>query len=207
MKAIIAYMLLAGAGLAAGLTQAAPRDAGHQDAVVLKLQSMVKKLSAERDAAVAAAEGLNARIQQTDRELAELKKSKTGLGAELDAQRGAASDYRSRWQSSEGRYKSLAEDHERLSKTNSERERELAGLMTKQQEIAHRLEVCGQHNVKLYQAAEELLQRYQNKGTFTGLLQDEPLLQFQQVEMETIKQEYQDRLHEGHLSQQTQAGP
>ncbi|WP_150047644.1 MULTISPECIES: hypothetical protein [Methylomonas] len=207
MKAIIACMLLGGAGLAPGLAQAVPREAGHQDAVVSKLQSMVKKLTAERDAALAAADSLDARLQQTDRELAELKKSKTGLGVELDAQRGAASEYRNRWQSSEGRYKSLADDYEKLSKTKSAREQELAEFMAKQQETAHRLDECGQHNVKLYQAAEELLQRYQNKGTFSGLLQDEPLLQFQQVDMENIRQEYEDRLREGRLSQQSQAEP
>jgi hypothetical protein len=40
-----------------------------------------------------------------------------------------------------------------------------------------------------------LLERYQGKGTFEGLLQDEPLLQFQSVEMQNIVQEYEDTIN------------
>jgi len=41
------------------------------------------------------------------------------------------------------------------------------------------------------------LDRYQNKGAFGSLLQDEPILQFNSVEMESIVQDYEDKLNSG----------
>jgi hypothetical protein len=56
------------------------------------------------------------------------------------------------------------------------------------------LQSCESKNIKLYEAAEEILTAYDNYGVFNSLLESEPIFQIKSVEMEGIVQEYEDKL-------------
>lgn len=71
----------------------------------------------------------------------------------------------------------------------------LKNVQGEYQNSSEQLKLCGNHNSKLVSSAKELLERYQNKGTFDGFLQTEGVLQFKSVEMENIVQEYEDKIN------------
>ncbi|WFP51099.1 hypothetical protein PL263_03520 [Methylomonas sp. EFPC3] len=187
---------------------AAPREASKDSGAVLKLQGMVKSLTAERDAAQAETAKLNEQLKQ----LEQLKKehsaavaAKEQLGSELSAQRNAAGEVRERLEKSNARLQEAFSKNQELSQAKAELAGQLAALKGKQQITEQQLNVCGEHNLKLYEAGKDLLQRYQNKGALSGLLEQETLLQFNSVEMENIVQEYEDKLRAGKLAEQTAA--
>lgn len=197
------HAVVAGLALALSVSvQAAPREANKNDAAVLKLQGMVKSLTAERDAAKAEADKMKAEIEQLKQEKASALAGKEALNAELSAQKNAQQDARNRLEQSNARLQESMDKHKQVSQAKQELGAQLEQLKVKQQSTEQQLGVCQDHNLKLYQSATELLDRYQNKGVLTNLLQDEPVLQFQSVEMESIVQEYQDKLSAGQFKQE-----
>lgn len=202
-KSALAFTLLIAFALLPDASQAVPRDANANNGAVIKLQAMVKSLSSERDAAKAENAGLAAEVDQLKREKADALAAKDSLSSELSAQKNTAEAVRNRLGSTESRLHDVSDKYAKTSSAKAELERELAALKAQQQSTEQQLQTCGRHNVKLYQSAEELLERYQNKGTFSGLLQDEPLLQFQSVDMQNIVQEYQDQLSAGRYGQES----
>lgn len=181
---------------------AAPRESNKNDAAVLKLQGMVKSLTAERDAAKAETDKLTAEIAQLQQEKAAAVAGKEALGGELSAQKAVQQEARNRLEQSNARLQESMDKHKQVSQAKQELGNQLEQLKVKQQTTEQQLGVCGEHNLKLYQSATELLDRYQHKGVLTNLLQEEPVLGFQSVEMEAIVQEYQDKLSAGQFKQE-----
>lgn len=189
--------------------QAAPRDAGKADSgVVLKLQAMVKSLTAERDAAKAESAKLTEQLQQFE----QLKKdhsaavaAKEQLGSELSAQKNSNGEVRDRLEKTNARLVEVIEKHKEVSQAKAEINAQLTALNGKQQATEQQLGVCDSHNLKLYEAGKELLERYENKDALASLLEHEAVLQFKSVEMETIVQEYEDKLNAGKYQKQSAA--
>lgn len=176
---------------------AAPREAAKNDGAMLKLQAMVKSLTAERDAA-------KTELEKLTSELAELKEDKSSalaavdsLNSELAAQKASNGALRDRLDKTQTSLHETSEKHKEVSQAKAVLSNEFEALNAKQQATEQQLAICGEHNVKLSQAAHELLERYQDKGTLSSLMQDEPILQFQSVEMENLIQEYQDKVNDG----------
>ena len=61
---------------------------------------------------------------------------------------------------------------------------------------------CRTHNRKLCTIAGELVEKYQTKGVGDALFQNEPFTGIKQIEVETIIQEYQDRIEDQNLDAQ-----
>ncbi len=175
--------------------QAAPREAAKNDGAVLKLQAMVKSLTTERDAAKAEAAAMVAELEQLKKDKASALAAKEALGGELSAQKNSNGEVRGRLEATNSRLLEVIEKHKQVTQAKNELSNELAQVKTSQQATQQQLASCDQHNVKLYQSAKELLERYQSKGTLSGLLQEEPLLKFNSVEMESIVQDYEDKLN------------
>ena len=197
------HATLAGLTLVLSMSvQSAPREANKNDAAVLKLQGMVKSLTAERDAAKAEVDKLKAENTQLQQEKAAALAGKEALGSELSAQKAAQQEARNRLEQTNTRLQESLDKHKQVSQARQELNTQLEQLKAKQQGTEQQLGICEDHNLKLYQSATELLDRYQNKGVLTNLLQDEPVLGFQSVEMEAIVQEYQDKLAAGQFKQE-----
>ena len=185
--------------------QAAPRDAGKQDnGAVLKLQAMVKSLTGERDAAKAESVKLAAEIEKLKKEntenvakLSAADAAKQQLDGELTAQKTSNTRVQETLEQYKTRLQEVIEKHKEVTQSKNELSNELAALKGKQQATEQQLTQCTDHNVKLYQSGKDLLERYQNKGTLGAILQDEPVLQFNSVEMENINQDYEDKLKSG----------
>ena len=197
---LISLCLLA--GLLPASSSAAPRDAAKGDnGAVLKLQAMVKSLTTERDNAKAETAKLTAELEQLKKDdskkIAAAESAKQQLDGELNAQKSSNSDVRDRLDKTSGKLTELGDKYKELSQSKNLLANELAGLQQKQAATEHQLSSCTEHNVKLYESSRELLDRYENKGTFSSILQNEPALKFHSVEMESIIQEYEDKLRAG----------
>lgn len=190
--------------------QAAPREAAKNDGAVLKLQALVKSLTAERDAAKAESAKLAEQLQ----ELEQVKKAhlaavaaKDQISSELSAQKNSTGEVRERLEKTNARLTELIDKHKEVSQAKAELLTQVSTLNAKQQATEQQLGVCDTQNVKLYEAAKELLERYENKGTLASVLQNEALLQFNSVEMESIVQDYEDKLSASKYQKQSSANP
>jgi len=195
-------LLLLLACLAPTVLQAAPRDAGKADnGAVLKLQSMVKSLTSERDAAKAETAKVTAELEQLKKDnskaIATATAAKEQVDSELSAQKSNNTEVRDRLEKTNTRLLEVIEKYKEQSQSKNELSNELSSLKAKQQATEQQLASCGEHNVKLLESSKELLERYHTKGTFGSLLQDEPALQFNGVEMENLIQDYEDKLKAG----------
>ncbi len=199
LKTLFAIVLLTGHMTTA---HAAPREAGKGDGgAVLKLQAMVKSLTTEKDAAKAETAKVSAELDTLKKESSASAKAadaaKQQLDSELSEQKNSNTQVRERLDQTNARLLEVIEKYKVLNQNKGAVENELAELKNKQQVTEQKLASCTEHNVKLYESGKELLERYQNKGTISSLLQDEPALQFNSVEMESIIQEYEDKLRSG----------
>jgi len=178
-------------------SQAAPR---HAEAAVLKLQSMVKTLSSERDAAIMEAAKLQAEIERLKKLNSAAATAKEQVETELTAQKHSKAELLDKLDKTQAKLLDANNKNQEISQAKNKLNNELTALNTKQQATGQLLEICGAHNLKLYQSAKELLYRYQHKGALESLLQnDEPLLRLKSVEMENIVQDYEDKLNANKL--------
>lgn len=205
MKIIVSKVSKISCSVAAVLISAtldaAPRDANRNDGAVMKLQTMVRSLSAERDALKAEKDGLVAELERLKKEKADVAAERDALSVELATQKHTVSALQTRLGNTETRLQNVSEKYSQTSHAKTELEQSLTRLTSDKQKTDQQLKTCVEHNVKLYESAKELLERYENKGTLSGLLQDEPLLGFQSVEMQNVVQEYQDRLEAGRFKE------
>lgn len=167
-------------------------DAGGQ--MVNRLQGMVRQVTKERDV-------LKTENAKLKTELNALKKDKDTLEAEnssisnkLAGERSNLGKLRVRQEQTYDKLVEVVEKYKELNKVKNQLTLDLKASQNQYQQTSEQLETCGRHNGKLISAANELLDRYQNKGTFSGLMQSEGLLQFESVEMENIVQEYEDKI-------------
>lgn len=184
------------------LAQAAPREAGKQDAgAVQKLQAMVKSVTSERDAAKAETAKLTAELDQLKKEssksLATVTAAKDQLDSELNAQKSSNTEVHDRLEKTNTRLLEVIEKYKELNQAKNMLATEFNAMKARQEATEQQLNICGEHNVKLLQSAKQLLDVYQHKSTLSSLLQQEPILQFNSIEMETIVQEYEDKLNAG----------
>ncbi|MDP3334472.1 MAG: hypothetical protein Q8Q40_09700 [Methylococcaceae bacterium] len=197
MNKFIKVSILIAGSLSSLTLQAAPRQPAADNGALVKLQATVKSLTAERDAATAEAAALKSEVEQLKKENSAAVSTKEQLGSELSAQKNSNSEVRDRLEKTNAKLLEVIEKYKVLNQAKADLGNELTVVKGKQQAAEQQLVTCSDHNVKLLQSGQELLDRYQSKGTLATLLQDEPILQFQSVEMETIAQEYQDKLNSG----------
>lgn len=175
----------------------APREASKNDAALMKLQATLKAITAERDAAKTDLAKLNGEIEQLRKDKSAAEAVKDDLNGSLAAQRNSNQALQGRLQNTEARLSESSEKAKELAQAKADLAQELSSLKAKQQATEQQLLLCGQHNAQLIKSADELLEKYQSKGTFASLMQDEPLLQFQSVEMEGIVEQYRDNIQAG----------
>jgi len=187
-----------------GVVHAAVRDGGGNAKIVNKLQTMVKEISAERDLLKTGNDKLTAELEQLKKDLAKLKEENTAaaseeakLSGELSAQKSSADQLRGRLDSTTAKLHEVIDKYNALNKSKNELNAEHAALQNTQKFTASELQQCESKNTKLYEGAKEVIEGYQscrNRGIMDALIESEPVLQINNVEFETIVQEYEDKL-------------
>lgn len=146
------------------------------------LRSQQAALKAQAEAAVAAppkpaAPAVN---PQSERRLRE----QAAQIAELKAQLEATQQSLAKWQAG---YKDAA-DAVRV------REEEVIARRAEQEQATGYATSCSARNARLVEIGRELLDRYENKGVFASLLDQEPITQLHRVALEEQVQDYQSRI-------------
>ncbi len=177
-------------GLQAGVREAS----GGSGKMVAKLQAMMRQVSKERDNLKIENAKLKTELDGLNKQHKALVADEKKVSRKLLSQQGNNRKLEARQQQTYDKLVQVVEKYKALKQQKHKLSTEYAQLQQVQQSTDEQLSICGQHNVKLISSAEELLQRYQDKGTFAALLQSEGLLQFKSVEMESIVQDYEDEI-------------
>jgi hypothetical protein len=95
----------------------------------------------------------------------------------------------------------LEEEKNLLTKTKKKHEDQIRALekeldekISEVRSLESRNENCANKNARLCIIADELLDRYENKGVMSSLLQKEPMTQIKKVELEELTNEYRENI-------------
>lgn len=193
IKLLAVPVLLVGSQLPANV-QSAPRSADGNNKVIIKLQAMVKEMASERDQLKAEKDKLASEIDQLKKENVKAASAEDRLNSELSAQKESNAAVSNSLQQTHARLLEVIEKYNVLNKSKNELSAQHGNLQNIQKQTQSELSSCETKNMKMFEAAEDLLKRYDSKGVLDELLQDEPILQFKSVEMQNIVQEYEDKL-------------
>ncbi len=193
IKVIVISILLIGSLLSATV-QAAPRAADGNNKVVLKLQTIVRDMTAERDQLKTEKDKLASEIEQVKKEKSAAASAEDRLSGELAAQKSSNDEVRNKLEQTHAKLLEVIDKYNALNKAKNELSATHDNLQNTQKQTETNLQSCEAKNIKMFEAAKEVLNSYENKGVMDALLKSEPVLQFKSVEMESIIQEYEDKL-------------
>lgn len=151
-----------------------------------RAQHMLRRVSAERDTLQAD----NAKLQA---EIAQLKSQLGGLNRKLETTRAAGANALA---DAKERHNELQQQLAQLTQTLQQTEEAKRQLEQTSAAQAKQIDVCGTNNAKLYQVNLELLDQYQRKGVWDALRQREPFTGLKQVEIESLVEEYRDKIED-----------
>jgi hypothetical protein len=201
---VAASILLLGSFLS-GIVHAAPRDGGGSGKAVAKLQAMIRDITTERDALKTERDTIKTQLETDTKkltdEITKLKQENTAsaasesrLSSELSAQKSNNEAITGRLDKTNTRLLEVIEKYKALNQEKNELTATHASLEDVQRQTKTELQSCEGKNLKMYEATKALLKNYENKGVLETMLHKEPFLQIKTVEMETIAQEYEDKL-------------
>jgi len=175
---------------------ATPRD-GDSSAGDARLRMLLQQATAQVSQLQSKNASLESELQQVQDQLDELKKDKASVDNSLKSkQREAATlarkgeQYQEQNQMLRTRLTELADQYRELAdglKVSEERRAELRSLA---RDYDLRVVACEKNNESLYTISMELIEKYENKGMFTSLLQREPLTKLKRVQIENMLDEY-----------------
>jgi chromosome segregation ATPase len=182
----------------------ARKPSENNSAAMMKLQATIKTLTDESEAAKAEIAKLTteneqgkSKIKQLDVDMQQAIATNQRAVAEVTSQRESNAQLRSQLEATNNKLQEAVKANQDVNQAKADLSNEYSTLQGKQHDTDQQLKLCGEHNVKLLGASKELLDRYQNKGTWSAMFQEEPALQFTSVEMQNIVQDYQDKLNAG----------
>lgn len=183
-------------------SSAAVRDNGGNAKIVSKLQAMVKDITAERDRLKAEQDKAIAELEKlkkdSEKEIATAHSEKENLDKELVGQKSTNADLQARLDATTVRLKEVIEKYNALNKSKNELALQHGNLMNSQKTTASELQICQSKNLKLYEASKEIIEGYkscQNRGVLDTLIDSEPVFQINNVEFETLMQDFEDKLN------------
>lgn len=187
---MIAILMLQGIAQA----QATRRDDGGDARIVNRLQGMIRELTAERNLLKTENEQLITEVETLKQEKAAAISAGEKLSDELGAQKSAKEAVSSRLDATHTKLLEVVEKYNTLNEAKHVLSREHAELHDLLSLTQTELALCGEKNIKMYQATREILDTYKDQSLWSRLVQAEPIFRFKSVEVENIIQEYEDKL-------------
>jgi septum formation topological specificity factor MinE len=201
MKFAAASILLINA-LSIGFVHAAPRDGGGNAKIVAKLQAMLRDITSERDALKTERDAIKSDLEKLTAGIDKLKQEKASaasvesrLSGEISVQKSNNDEIKGRLEKTNAKLLEVIDKYNALNKDKNDLGVEHGNLQNTQKLTAAELTTCENKNVRLFEAAKEIVDNYQKRGILDALLESEPVFQINSVETETILQEYQDKLN------------
>lgn len=199
---VVVLMAIFGATQAYAGKRSMDTGGGNQMAM-MKAQQMMQQFKAEAAKANAELEKLRAENEKLAKENKKLEKALAKNQKKLNRTSGSLDNYK--------------ESHEKLKErllTTQDKMQELIGRfretiatlrgVEEENNVARKdlkatkdkLFMCANNNLKLYDTNMEILGKYEGKGVWDVLHQNEPLTQIRQVEIENMIQDYRDIMDE-----------
>jgi chromosome segregation ATPase len=100
-------------------------------------------------------------------------------------------DANKRYQDLEKKHDQAIKEHESVLKELAEERKDYQRAL---QKLKGSLERCQTNNAKLCLIADELLDKYQQKGVTDSIMQKEPFTQIKRVQLEHFREEYRERI-------------
>jgi len=176
------------------IVSAAPRAADGNSKALAKLQAMVKEANTERDLLKTEKDKLATEVEALKKENASKASDEERVSGELAAQKSSNAAVSNTLEQTHAKLLEVIEKYNALNKSKNELSAIHVDLESSHKQKETELQSCESKNIKLYEAAEEILKAYDNYGVLNSLLESEPIFQIKSVEMEGVVQEYEDKL-------------
>ena len=173
---------------------AEPRAENANGKAMAKLQAMVKEATSARDALKTEKEKLEQELTQVKKEKSQSESAEDQLRNDLAAKSNSLSSTANTLEQTNAKLLEVIEKYNALNKSKTELNTEHEKLKAMHTQTESYLQSCEAKNLKLYEAAKEILNTYQNKNVVDSLLKADPIFQFNSVEMEGIVQDYEEKL-------------
>ncbi|WP_262963886.1 hypothetical protein [Methylobacter psychrophilus] len=193
IKPLMVSIFFAGSLLSATI-QAAPRAVDANNGVVLKLQALVKDITTERDLLKTEKDKLAIDIEKLKKDNAASVSESDRLSSEVSAQKSSNDAVRGTLEQTHAKLLEVIEKYNVLNQVKNELSATHVNLQNSHKQTEAELQSCEGKNIKLFEAGKEVLNSYEDIGVIDTLFKSEPVLQFKSVEMQTIAQEYEDKL-------------
>ena len=122
------------------------------------------------------------------------KAAQASLSRQVQAASAAQTDLTQRLESATQQLAALTSKEQQEQKDLSERDGQLKQALAELEASRGANTSCEAKNMKLYEYAQELAQRYQHKGVWAALAQKEPFTGIKQVGIENVLQEYREKV-------------
>ncbi|HQT26145.1 MAG TPA: hypothetical protein PLK99_06045 [Burkholderiales bacterium] len=200
-KLLLVFMILASSD---AMADQMSREKHELRMVQLKLQSVLH----ERDSLSGQVEDLKKQVEslksdsssekaKSDGRIAELQREVSKQKKEIADLSQQNQETRERLQVETGKSSDIKGSLDQvLDQDGQERKKLDAALSGKTGELAS----CEKKNMDLYRLDVSLMQKYDNKGVWSALVQKEPFTQIEEVRIENLLQEYRDKADADRIS-------
>lgn len=173
----------------------------QDDQALARAQSLLRQVSGQKQELEVANARLTAELDTLKRQLAGAEASLKSTALNLDAEKrkversgGSLEATRARLEATEEELRETRESLRALTAELREAQRAAAERDSRLAQLESQFEESERRNLQLFEANDELLERYRKKGPLTALLQKEPVTGLKGVAMENELQEYRLRL-------------
>jgi chromosome segregation ATPase len=177
---------------AVGAAEVAVRDGGEQ-AAVMKAQTMLREMAMEKEALQAERTQLEGELAKRDKKIESLNGKIERITKSLNNSSDTVNRYqdtvtlqRERMEEMRGKFQKLVDKYRELVAALKLVEAERVAMQETAAHQSDEIGDCGKKNDALYQAALDMIEKYENKGVWDALLQKEPVTQLKRVEIENI---------------------
>lgn len=182
------------------IAEVAPRGGG---AASDQTQALIQQLGSERTRLTAENAKLKKQLKEAETALEQLKQDEAKVGKQLSSVQGKLSEKTNLSEALRGR---LDESKNKLDELVARFRETITNLRQVESESAQRaeeitrldeeLKTCATNNVALSELGYEMLTKYENKGLFDRMVQNEPFTQLKKVQIENLVDEYKYKIED-----------
>jgi chromosome segregation ATPase len=152
------------------------------------VRSDLEKVEKEKEALSEQNKALSGEIKQLQPKLVSAESKSAELLDQLTKVKAERADW-------EGKFDKAVKDYEKqVAQLTAEKKKAENELQSSLRSVEQKLGRCETNNARLCVIAQELIEKFKNKGVSTSILQIEPFTQIQKVEMENLLEEYMERI-------------
>jgi chromosome segregation ATPase len=139
---------------------------------------------------------LEGEIAELNEEKAAVMRERDGLASQVAALEISADALRERIASLEATQEELVAERTNLTQELQEMTAARQTVAANLKRETRRLDRCAEHNTKLTEISQELMEVYRRKGVMSVLMEKEPLIGIRKIELQTLIDQYEERVEQ-----------